>query len=231
MLICKEHALRDNRRSGHRANNSGIATSQANHGDGLEPDWLAGSLQSDELPDVVGPVSEDCLPIHLQVPVGSSEKNRNALSGKMIPEPDRAKLCRHSLDLRSACCLQVCSLDAATIFENQNNSFSDVVNHSLRKLVNYDKGPQTHVKACHESLYRPIESGWRVMDQKMIVNVEIPANTMATVRLPNAKLADVKESGKQLDSSEAISNAIQDGDAVVMQVASGRYSFEYPWKN
>jgi alpha-L-rhamnosidase len=92
-------------------------------------------------------------------------------------------------------------------------------------------GGLTNVKVRHKSLYGPIESGWRVANQKMIVPIEIPPNTTATVRLPNAKLSDVRESGKRLDSSEAISNAIQDGDVVVIEVGSGRYSFEYPWKN
>jgi len=91
-------------------------------------------------------------------------------------------------------------------------------------------GGFTHVKARHESLYGPIESGWRLADQKMMVNIEIPPNTTATVRLPKAKLADVKESGQRPDKTEAISNVIQDGDAVVLQVGSGRYSFAYPWK-
>jgi len=90
-------------------------------------------------------------------------------------------------------------------------------------------GGLTHAKARHDSLYGPIESGWRLAGQKMIVNVEIPPNTTATVRLPRAKLADVRESGKRLDSSEAITDIVQDGDAAVMRVGSGRYSFEYPW--
>jgi len=90
-------------------------------------------------------------------------------------------------------------------------------------------GGLTHAKARHESLYGPVESGWRLAEQKMIVNIEIPSNTTATVRLPRAKLADVREGGKRLASSEAITNALQDGDAVVMHVGSGRYSFEYPW--
>ena len=90
-------------------------------------------------------------------------------------------------------------------------------------------GGLTYTKVRHESLYGPIESGWRLADNKMTVNVEIPPNTTATVRLPKAKLADVRESGKRLDSSDAISKAVQDGDTAVMEVGSGRYSFEYPW--
>ena len=89
-------------------------------------------------------------------------------------------------------------------------------------------GGLTHAKARHDSLYGPVESGWRLAERKMIVNVEIPPNTTATVRLPRAKLADVRESGKRLDDSEAIADTVQDGDAAVMRVGSGRYSFEYP---
>jgi alpha-L-rhamnosidase len=92
-------------------------------------------------------------------------------------------------------------------------------------------GGLTYAKANHESLYGPIESGWQVADQQLTVNIEIPANTTATVRLPNAKLAHVRESGKKLDSVKAVSKSIQDGDTVVIQVGSGHYSFEYPWKN
>ena len=64
----------------------------------------------------------------------------------------------------------------------------------------------------------------------MMVNIEIPPNTTATVKLPKAKLADVRESGQRADHSEVIANVIQDGDVVVLEVGSGRFSFEYPWK-
>jgi alpha-L-rhamnosidase len=89
-------------------------------------------------------------------------------------------------------------------------------------------GGLTHARARHESLYGPVESVWRMAEQKMVVSVEVPPNTTATIRLPKAKLADVKESGEPLKNSEAISDIHQDGDSVVMHVGSGRYSFEYP---
>jgi alpha-L-rhamnosidase len=88
-------------------------------------------------------------------------------------------------------------------------------------------GGLTYAKASHESMYGPVESSWRLADQKMIVNVEIPPNTTATVRLLKTKLSNVKESGKSLENSEAITDIHQDGDAVVIHIGSGRYSFEY----
>ena len=90
-------------------------------------------------------------------------------------------------------------------------------------------GGLTHAKARHESLYGPVESGWRLTGQKMAVKVEVPPNTTATIRLPKAKVANVKETGKSLQNAEAISDIHQDGDTVVMRVGSGLYSFEYPW--
>jgi alpha-L-rhamnosidase len=90
-------------------------------------------------------------------------------------------------------------------------------------------GGLTYAKARHESLFGSVESGWSLAEQKMVVNVEIPVNTTATIRLPKAELDDVKESGKSLDNSEGITDILQDGEAVVMLVGSGRYSFGYPW--
>ena len=60
------------------------------------------------------------------------------------------------------------------------------------------------------------------------MNVEVPPNTAAIIRLPRARLADVKESDKSLENSEGITDIHQDRDEVVMRVGSGQYSFEYP---
>jgi alpha-L-rhamnosidase len=61
----------------------------------------------------------------------------------------------------------------------------------------------------------------------MTVDIEIPPNTRATVRLPSAKMADVTEDSKRLDAVEGIMEKSQDGDTVVICVGSGRYSFQY----
>ena len=90
-------------------------------------------------------------------------------------------------------------------------------------------GGLTHAKARHESLYGTVESGWHLAKQKMVLNVEVPPNTTATIRLPKANPADVKESGRSLQNSESITDIHQDGTAVLMRAGSGRYSFEYPW--
>lgn len=77
------------------------------------------------------------------------------------------------------------------------------------------------------STYGKVASGWELKDGKMTLNVEVPANTTATVRLPKAKLEQVTESGKPLQASPGISGSRQSDDAVVVEVGSGSYVFNY----
>jgi alpha-L-rhamnosidase len=74
-------------------------------------------------------------------------------------------------------------------------------------------------------MYGHVASGWEIADGKLTLRIEVPANTTATVRLPKAKLADGSEGGKPLGGRSDISGARQDGDAVVLEVGSGKYAF------
>jgi alpha-L-rhamnosidase len=57
--------------------------------------------------------------------------------------------------------------------------------------------------------------------------VEIPPNTLATVRLPRAQIASVTEGGQAVAKGNGITDSRQDGDAVVVEVGSGQYRFAY----
>lgn len=87
-------------------------------------------------------------------------------------------------------------------------------------------GGLTHASASVESMYGHVSSGWAIADGKLTFTIAVPANTTATVRLPNAKLEEVSESGKPLASRSDISHARQTGDAVLLDVGSGKYVFE-----
>ena len=90
-------------------------------------------------------------------------------------------------------------------------------------------GGLTYAKARLDSMYGQIESAWRLEGKEMTVDIEIPPNTTATVRLPSAKVTDVTEGGKWLSDVEAILQTSQDGDTAVIHIASGRYSFQYQY--
>ncbi|MFC1766106.1 family 78 glycoside hydrolase catalytic domain [Planctomycetota bacterium] len=87
-------------------------------------------------------------------------------------------------------------------------------------------GGLTHAQAHLDSLYGRIASHWIIKDQSLVLEIEIPANTSATVSLPRAMLASVTTG-----DTHVLRSAHQQGDAVVVSVGSGSYRFEYPMKN
>ena len=86
-------------------------------------------------------------------------------------------------------------------------------------------GGLTLATATLESMYGHVAAGWEIADGKTTVRIEVPANATATVRLPKARLGDVSEGGKPLVDRGDISGARQSGDAVVVEVGSGKYVF------
>ena len=86
-------------------------------------------------------------------------------------------------------------------------------------------GGLTHASASVKSGYGLVASDWEIADGKLTLKVEVPANTTATVRLPNAKLEEVSEGGKPLAGRTDISKARQAEDAVALDVGSGKYVF------
>jgi alpha-L-rhamnosidase len=87
-------------------------------------------------------------------------------------------------------------------------------------------GGLTMANASVESMYGRVASGWKIADDKFTLNIQVPPNTTATVRLPKARLPQVTESQKPLTSRADIFSARQVGDAVLVQVGSGQYVFE-----
>jgi alpha-L-rhamnosidase len=89
-------------------------------------------------------------------------------------------------------------------------------------------GGFTSVKASHETPYGTVSSAWMVKDGTFELAVEVPANTRATVTLPEAGLDRVTESGTRLAEGDGIVAIRQAGESVVAEVGSGRYRFAYP---
>lgn len=89
-------------------------------------------------------------------------------------------------------------------------------------------GGFSSVKASHNTMYGSVSAAWTLKEDAFELTVGIPANTRATVRLPKARLASVRESGQPLDGGAGIRRSRQDGDAVVVETGSGTYRFTYP---
>lgn len=93
-------------------------------------------------------------------------------------------------------------------------------------LAPHPGGELTHANAQFESLYGTIQSSWKIEGDKLIYDVIIPANTTATVTLPNADLDKVMLNSTSL-GSDSDKNAKQLGDSVSLELGSGKYQFSY----
>ena len=87
------------------------------------------------------------------------------------------------------------------------------------------------VAASHESMYGTVSSSWTLRDGAFALDVELPANTTATVRLPGAQVSGTTEGGEPLAAGDGITEVRQDGDDVVVEVGSGQYAFSHATGN
>jgi len=85
-------------------------------------------------------------------------------------------------------------------------------------------------RASFESVYGKVASGWERKDGKIIVSVEIPANTRATIVLPVSGESAVTENGKAIRENENFSDIRVSAGSIILETGSGRYRFELPDK-
>ena len=88
-------------------------------------------------------------------------------------------------------------------------------------------GGFTRVKAAHDTMYGAVSSSWAIEQGTFTLDIEVPANTRATVRLPKAPIGRVTEGGQPLAVGNGVTAVRQDGEAVVVEIGSGRYRFSY----
>ena len=89
-------------------------------------------------------------------------------------------------------------------------------------------GGLTFARATLQTAYGEAASGWERAGDTLHVTARIPPNTHATVRLPEARLDAVRESGTPVAAAAGVTSARQDGDGVVVETGSGDYRFSYP---
>jgi len=84
----------------------------------------------------------------------------------------------------------------------------------------------TYVNASYTSVYGMIKSSWKRSDDKFTWNIEIPANTSATIYIPVLKdEKEIKESGKKAGSAKEVNFIKMENGKAVFNIESGSYSF------
>jgi alpha-L-rhamnosidase len=89
-----------------------------------------------------------------------------------------------------------------------------------------DSGRLKYIAAELETNYGKVSSNWNKEKGKLMLNIEIPVNTTATIYLPTANADFITESGILLTSPQnKIIIKEKKNDCVIVQVGSGKYNF------
>ena len=83
----------------------------------------------------------------------------------------------------------------------------------------------TFAGATFDSVRGRIQSGWKREANTLLFDVSIPANTVATVRIPASDAAQIKESGQPALTAPGVKFLRQDGGDALFEIGSGVYHF------
>lgn len=83
----------------------------------------------------------------------------------------------------------------------------------------------THSRGSYKSLYGIIRSEWNKSDKSFHLRVEIPANTTATIFLPNENNRPITESGIPIDQVKGVTLIKTDNQVSQIEIPSGTYHF------
>jgi hypothetical protein len=81
------------------------------------------------------------------------------------------------------------------------------------------------VRAAYQSLNGRIATAWKREDGRLTLDVEIPANTTATVHVPTKDAASVREGSGLANRARGVTFLRMEGGAAVYEVGSGRFAF------
>jgi alpha-L-rhamnosidase len=86
-------------------------------------------------------------------------------------------------------------------------------------------GDLSFVKASYNSIRGKISSEWKKVNRGIEFNIEIPANTSATVYLPANPPGRIEENGTQISENKSILSVKTMNDMTVLEIGSGSYQF------
>ena len=105
------------------------------------------------------------------------------------------------------------------------DTYEDGVGYKHIKIQPHIGDGFTHASASLKTYYGTVSSGWKIDSLRLLIDVEIPSNTVATVYIPTVNSNVITEGGKTLSSVANIKiSGVEDGYQVI-QIGSGSYHF------
>jgi alpha-L-rhamnosidase len=105
------------------------------------------------------------------------------------------------------------------------DTYEDGVGYRHIKVKPHIGGGFTNASATLQTYYGRLSSGWKVEKNKILMNVEIPANAKATVYVPAAGANAVTENEGALAAAKGLQVMGAEDGYVVLQLGSGIYHF------
>ena len=105
------------------------------------------------------------------------------------------------------------------------DTYEDGVGYKHIKIMPHIGGGFTNASASLQTYYGTVSSGWKIENDKLLMDIEIPANTTATVYVPAANAGTITESGKAVSTLTDVKVSGTENGYVVLQVGSGVYHF------
>ncbi|MBS1932655.1 MAG: family 78 glycoside hydrolase catalytic domain [Bacteroidetes bacterium] len=105
------------------------------------------------------------------------------------------------------------------------DTYEDGVGYKHIKVQPHPCEGFTNASASLLTYYGKLSNSWKTGPDAITMDVEIPANTTATVFLPASNANDITESGKSLSASSDIKITGNEEGYVVAELGSGAYHF------
>lgn len=105
------------------------------------------------------------------------------------------------------------------------DTYEDGVGYKHIKIQPHLGGGFTNASASLQTYYGTVSSGWKIENDKLLMDIEIPANTTATVYVPAATAGAITESGKAVSTLADVKVSGTEDGYVVLQLGSGIYHF------
>ena len=105
------------------------------------------------------------------------------------------------------------------------DTYDDAPGYKHIKIFPHTDTSLTMAGADLQTYYGNISSHWKTENNNLMLDVEVPGNTTATVYLPATSADNITESGKLLSSETMIKISVRDERYIELQIGSGVYHF------
>jgi alpha-L-rhamnosidase len=106
------------------------------------------------------------------------------------------------------------------------DTYEDGPGYKHIKIQPHIGGGFTNAAATLQTYYGKLSSAWKIDNDKILMDIDIPANAIATVYLPSADASTIKENGAALAAVNGLKVVGSDSAYTQLQLGSGSYHFE-----